>query len=609
MKKTSIIILSCNTLLYTKLCIESVRRHTKRGSYEILVVDNASLDGSVQWLEQQTDVKCIFNEENKGFPKGCNQGIQIATGSEILLLNSDTIVTPRWLDQMLTALYSSEKIGAVSCVANVCSNEQQIEVPYKTTEGILPFAETYNKTDPHRWERRLKLVGFCFLVKRDVVEKIGDLDEGFTPGNYEDDDYSLRILEIGYELLLCRDTFIHHFGSMSFKEAYGDLELEEKQRKYKALLKRNADYFERKWMVPAECANTANFALFDFIGEIRSGIKILEVACGCGSGLLRLKDLYPQAEILGVEMDAAKARVAGFCCPVRYCPDIEEKIFSFIDTSFDIIVLGDFLGYLKKPKEFMKRLACLLSPAGKILFRVQNAMHWLYVKQLLTGYGCHYEALLTNRPLMNRFTQKDIFQLIELPQYQIINMLPDVETEQEIDEEFLKKMQQSAFWGSKIEWLPSSWLFSVGRTGAALSNKGDLLVPEKYQAIENALAQINEVGISMEGCHYLWQLYTETGIIPDEFVLLLLGNAVDFSAVLSAITIYAYQHQNEQKAMQVLVAGYRIRPLDDEIIYTLAYLLDLQQDAVRAYQVLKNYQGTKKHILCLKAELEMKCKI
>lgn len=85
------------------------------------------------------------------------------------------------------------------------------------TDGILTFAENYNKLNPKKWESRLKLVGFCFFVKQSIVKKTGRFDERFTPGNYEDDDYALRIIEVGYDLLLCKDTFVHHFASLSFK--------------------------------------------------------------------------------------------------------------------------------------------------------------------------------------------------------------------------------------------------------------------------------------------------------------------------------------------------------------------------------------------------------
>ena len=91
--KTSIIILTHNKLEYTQLCINSIRDFTEVGSYEIIIVDNNSTDGTVEWLSKQPDILSIFNSENLGFPKGCNQGIEASTGDNILLLNNDTIAT------------------------------------------------------------------------------------------------------------------------------------------------------------------------------------------------------------------------------------------------------------------------------------------------------------------------------------------------------------------------------------------------------------------------------------------------------------------------------------------------------------------------------------
>ena len=104
--KTSIIILTRNKFEYTKLCIESVRKYTQKDAYELIVVDNYSTDETREWLKEQVDVKVIYNSENVGFPKGCNQGIAIAEGENILLLNNDVIVTENWLDNLIMALYS-----------------------------------------------------------------------------------------------------------------------------------------------------------------------------------------------------------------------------------------------------------------------------------------------------------------------------------------------------------------------------------------------------------------------------------------------------------------------------------------------------------------------
>lgn len=250
MNGTSIIILNYNTCEYIKMCIESIRNYTQDEPYEIIVVDNGSKDDSVPWLKLQPDVRCIFNEKNEGFPKGCNQGLRIAKGTELLLLNSDTIVTPRWLKNMKIALYSRPEVGAVSCVTNFCSNLQQIKVPYKAIDELFIFAAEFNQSNPRQWERRLSLVGFCYLFKREILPKVGYLDEQFSPGNYEDDDYSLRIWRAGYELILCKDTFIHHFGSGSFVRAVSPKEEKQKRLAYQELLKRNAKLFLQKWQVP-----------------------------------------------------------------------------------------------------------------------------------------------------------------------------------------------------------------------------------------------------------------------------------------------------------------------------------------------------------------------
>ncbi|MGP1574295.1 glycosyltransferase, partial [Selenomonas sp.] len=250
--KTSIIILSYNTLELLQLCIASIREFTEAGTYEIIVVENASKDGSIEWLKAQTGLTCIYNEENQGFPGGCNQGLEIAVGTELLLLNSDTVVTKDWLKNLRFALYSSPKVGAVSCVTNHCSNNQRIDVSYESIEAMLAFAADYNRSNPALWEKRTKLVGFCFLFKREVFERVGFLDVRFNPGNYEDDDYSLRILRAGYDLLLCRDTFIHHYGGASFEKKLAVRNAAEMKERYNAALMRNRKIFFEKWQAPED---------------------------------------------------------------------------------------------------------------------------------------------------------------------------------------------------------------------------------------------------------------------------------------------------------------------------------------------------------------------
>src|SRR4051812_33695377 len=129
MNKTSIIILTCNQLHITHMCLESIRCYTDE-PYELIVVDNGSTDETVNYLKSQADVKVILNDKNLGFAKGCNQGMEVATGDTLLFLNNDTIVTSNWLTTMLQVLYKDEDIGVVGPVTNYASGQQQIAVGY-----------------------------------------------------------------------------------------------------------------------------------------------------------------------------------------------------------------------------------------------------------------------------------------------------------------------------------------------------------------------------------------------------------------------------------------------------------------------------------------------
>ena len=218
-RKTSIIILTYNNLDYTKDCIDSILKFTKKGTYEIIVVDNLSTDGTREWLKKQKNLKVILNNKNLGFPKGCNQGIEIANShNDILLLNNDTIVTENWLENLKICLYSDTSIGAVGAVSNHDENLQGCNFTYEDFDTMQLLAKQNNISNPKRWEQKIFLIGFCLLIKREVINQIKELDENYSPGYIEDNDLSLRITELGYKLMLCHDCFIHHYLGSSFRK-------------------------------------------------------------------------------------------------------------------------------------------------------------------------------------------------------------------------------------------------------------------------------------------------------------------------------------------------------------------------------------------------------
>ena len=217
---TSIVILTFNELEYTKRCVESIRRHTPE-PYEIIFVDNGSKDGTIKWLrelvKQNSHVKLIENGRNLGFAKGCNQGIEAAAGEFILLLNNDTVVTEGWLAGMLECLHRMPDAGIVGPMTNQISGIQKVEtVDYDSIEGLDDYARTFRQKNRHRCIKARRVVGFCMLFRKDLVDKIGPLDESFGTGNFEDDDFCVRAALAGYRNVIAGDVFIHHFGSRSF---------------------------------------------------------------------------------------------------------------------------------------------------------------------------------------------------------------------------------------------------------------------------------------------------------------------------------------------------------------------------------------------------------
>lgn len=375
----SIVIVTHNQQPLLTRCVESVRRHTEAGRYELIVVDNASIDGSLEWLREQKDIKLVELTSNEGFAKGCNAGAAVATGDAILLLNNDTVATPRWLEQLELALASDPSVGAVGPVTNQAGYGQAIETTYRTMEEMERFAEAYNVSTPSSWQERLKLIGFCLLISCAAWERVGPLDESFGIGNFEDDDWSLRARRAGYRLLLCRDTFIHHEGSASFRH---------QQELYRKLMRDNAVTFQHKWgFHPAIATNIRTDALDALEPAIadRQGLKVLEIACGCGGTLLELRNRHPDFRLFGFDPSDSAAAIARL---------VAESVWTVADPEawnadgdgYDAVLLHDVFP-TALPQEAMSALAKLLRPGGTVVATVPNRLHTEHVKAFLSPFN------------------------------------------------------------------------------------------------------------------------------------------------------------------------------------------------------------------------------
>jgi GT2 family glycosyltransferase/ubiquinone/menaquinone biosynthesis C-methylase UbiE len=412
-KNTSIIILTYNNLNYNRICLESIKKYTKEGTYEIIVVDNNSTDGTREWLKAQPDIKLILNDENLGFPKGCNMGIHVSEKeNDILFLNNDTNVAPRWLDNLKQCLYSCDNIGATSSITNCCSNYQAISVSYKNIEDMITFATSNNISSPDKWEQKSRLVAFCMLIKREVIDKIGFFDERFTPGNFEDDDLCMRIIGAGYKLMLCNDSFIHHYGSSSFKKDITS---------FNKILKLNAEKFQEKWGFNSNSCSLLKFDIIDRINEPREKeLNILEFDCGLGSNLLRLKYLYPNSNIYGLETNESVAKLCNNMFEVTTKDFEKDYVISFKEPKFnffDYIIIGNRLQLSKDPWKLLTEIRRFLKPGGYIIATIPNVMNYSIIKDLLKGQFIYGDNSIINRDCCKFFTLFDIQKIFNECRY------------------------------------------------------------------------------------------------------------------------------------------------------------------------------------------------
>jgi GT2 family glycosyltransferase/glycosyltransferase involved in cell wall biosynthesis len=240
---TTIVVLCYNGLEETtRPCLESIIKNTPADSYELVVVDNASADGTADYLKtfaaQHANVVLQLNDINKGYAGGNNDGIKLAQGQYIVLLNNDTLVPKGWLERLLKLLTEQPGVGLVGPVTNSAGNEQRIDLEGLNEKNYEAIAGAYLERQKDVWFSTEKLGFFCVAMRHTLPDKIGYLDEKFGIGMFEDDDYCIRAKKAGYTLAVVEDCFVYHKGSVSF----GKLAV----HSYRALFEKNKTYFRSK---------------------------------------------------------------------------------------------------------------------------------------------------------------------------------------------------------------------------------------------------------------------------------------------------------------------------------------------------------------------------
>jgi len=268
-RTVSAIIPVCNQVEVTRQFVDSLLDHTPE-LHEVIFIDNGSNDGTSQFFDHllenweavvdsherpedaatlsraetpgDTALRLISNSRNIGMPGALNQGLESATGQYVVVLHNDLLFTEGWLDGLLRCAENAPGAAIVGPVTNHATSMQaDPQALYNDEEGMHDYADHVASEQDGEWLEVPAVSGFCMLIRRDALDDAGSFDERFGYGIFEDSDFCLRARNAGHRVYVASDTFVHHFGGLTFQALGIDMP---------ALFKENEQKFQAKLQEP-----------------------------------------------------------------------------------------------------------------------------------------------------------------------------------------------------------------------------------------------------------------------------------------------------------------------------------------------------------------------
>lgn len=363
----TIVICAYNKIEYTQHCIESIIKYTPSYlKYELVILNNGSSDETQTYFQSLKCAKEIKFKKNIRSSKGIHY---IFEGEYVLGVSNDVIVTENYLDNLLKCIKSDSKIAMVVPVTSNISNFQSVHAKYTSLEEMHKFSKKYNVSNPMLWEERTRLCNPICLYKSEILlssKGVGIADKVFVYSEFTDDALSLRLRRAGYKMILAKDCYCHHFGSITLKDA----QIKENT------LEKSREIFKKRYGVDAWgvgfCYDSKLIELLN-IKHNQLEINILGINSGFGSNPLKIKNMHK--ELYNVNCNLYYATD-----DVRYIDDLklyskEAKFYSEniinaydeIKNSFDYIIVEDNSSNIIKNEYSIERLKRKLNEQGCIV--------------------------------------------------------------------------------------------------------------------------------------------------------------------------------------------------------------------------------------------------
>lgn len=381
----SIVVLFYGNQEITKHCLDSIARHTKAHSYELITCDNGSDSETTAWCDTLPHKKKIHYPYNMGSSVAGNLIFTMAhlyaEGKYLLYISNDVVVTPQYDEILYKCMESDPRIALASPVYNSASNLQAISVPYQKNDlkGMQQFARTYNRCNPKKWVDRARLFQILGCYRMQALQKMElAVSPLFCYDMFADDDHSASLRRMGYRQVLCKDVFVHHYGSATIGD--GQFEVMDKGR---------AQFYEKHGVDAWLSLGTDLCQVADTVTiEGRGAFRLLGINPKFGESVLAMVNRLKVCGWSQVTVDTVTE-------DTRYLEDMEGLFQNAVTLEdapkalegeqYDGAIIGVSLEQCWNLPAVFHLIHQHLKPGGSVVAVVQNTDNYMALLRLLAG--------------------------------------------------------------------------------------------------------------------------------------------------------------------------------------------------------------------------------
>lgn len=403
--EVSVIVQAYNGLEKTKRCVESVLKYTADVDYELILIDNGSQDGTLEYFRtvpyEKKRIVHISKNIGASYPNSVLNLNEL--GRFICHLASDLIVTHHWLKNLLTCMKSDCRIGMVNAVSSNTSNLQEVPLEYRTAAEMQEKARAFNCSDPRKWEDRLRLITLGTLYRKEAIMAVGWPigDVGFFH-DFVDDDITFRMRRMGYRTVLAGDTWICHDHDFRNWEGKDPVQFQQS-------VEIGGKNFQEKYFGIDAWQDVNNYYLsyMDHFPrpEAGQGAHILGIDVKCGTPILDVKNWLRKQGIFDAELSAYTQDpkywidLKTICQGTVSCDREEFLTDAYPQEYFDYVIADRPLNRYHEPQKMINDLFSLCKSGGVVTCKLKNTFSFQEYVHLLGQWEVYDQEFAYDIPL------------------------------------------------------------------------------------------------------------------------------------------------------------------------------------------------------------------